>query len=99
MSFTDQKPRIATKEDLKAPWGGYKDGRNFRCVLCGYRFKIGDYWRWQYTNSTPGAYGNPIVCKKCDGTKEEIEDRMRTLYREAKEIKERMWWFFRSRDD
>lgn len=66
MSFTDQKPRIATEEKCKASWCGGKNGKYFHCYLCGHKFKPGDYWRWIYTNSTPGASGNPMVCKKCD---------------------------------
>lgn len=72
MSFTDGKPRYATKRELGANWSGGKPGEFFRCSLCGYKFQLDDYWRWQYTNDVSGAGGNPMVCEKCDGTKEEI---------------------------
>jgi len=72
VNFTDGKPRYATEDDLKACWSGGKPGECFRCDLCGHKFKLGDYWRWQYTNDTPGASGNPKVCEKCDGTKASI---------------------------
>lgn len=79
MSFTDGKPRRATEHDLKARWSGGKPGDFFRCCLCGYKFQLGDYWRWQYTNDTSGAGGNPMVCEKCDGTKEEIVAKFRRI--------------------
>lgn len=92
-SFTDGKPRIATQEDLQANWGGGRSGEYFRCCLCGYRFKEGDYWRWQYTNDIPGAGGNPLVCKKCDGP--DVIEKWKQMHKEAKG---RMWWFTRYRD-
>jgi len=67
MSFTDQRPRTATERDLATRWMGGKPGEYFRCCMCGHRFAVGDYWRWVYTNGTPGAGGNPIVCEGCDG--------------------------------
>ncbi len=67
-SFTNGKPRVATAEDLKRPWGGVRDGSRFRCYLCGHRFKVGDTYRWQFTNSiNDAASGNPFVCESCDG--------------------------------
>jgi len=65
MSFTDQKPRIATEEDIKAPWSGHKDGSRFYCGLCGHLFKVGDYWRWVYAGKIHST--NFFVCKDCDG--------------------------------
>jgi len=90
MSFTNGKSWIATSEDCSRSWGCTKDGKRFRCYLCGYKFVPGDVVRWQYTNDIPGAGGNPLVCKDCDGTKEEIIAKWRAMYDEAKE---RMWWF------
>ena len=48
MSFTDQKQRIVTEQDLTAPWSGHTDGSRFYCKLCGRSFKLGDKWRWVY---------------------------------------------------
>ena len=67
MNFTDQKPRIATQKDLNSPWSGCRHGKFFACGLCGHHFKVGDKWRWIYTNNIPGATGNPLICEKCDG--------------------------------
>ena len=74
MSFTDQKRRIATKEDCSALWNGQKNGEAFRCYLCGHRFAPGDGWRWVYTG---GIYyerdgkrfgvTNLMTCDACDG--------------------------------
>ena len=61
-SFTNQKPRIATQEDLEAPWSGGKPGEFFRCKLCGYKFQLGDYWRWVFVK----GYTNILVCEPCD---------------------------------
>jgi hypothetical protein len=65
MSFTDQKPRIATKQDLQSPWGGEKGGKRFRCYLCGHKFEEGDYWRWVFAGDK--GLINFLVCRVCDG--------------------------------
>jgi len=96
MSFTDQKPFIATEQQVAANWGGGKDGQYFRCGLCGHRFEVGDVVRWQYTNDVPGAYGNPLVCQKCDGSRDEVVARWAKMHKEADG---RMWWFCRNEDD
>jgi len=93
--FTDQQPQWATESDLKGPWSGGKNGIYFRCYLCGYKFKLGDYWRWVYTNDTPGAWGNPLVCQDCDGTKEEIVKKWAKMHTEAET---KYWWFTRRMD-
>jgi len=85
-SFTNQKRRIATDEDCNAAWNGAKNGVNFRCYLCGHRFKIGDGWRWVYSVSrhfkTPDGkrFGvtNFLVCDACDG--EDVLDRWVNLH-------------------
>ena len=85
MSFTDQKPRIATKEDIHARWSGGKDGKYFRCYLCGCKFVEGDYWRWVYGGSM--HFGNFIVCEKCDG-----EDVLSKWEKHNKELQQKFWW-------
>lgn len=88
MSFTDQKPRIATQEDLDAPWEGIRN-RYFRCKLCGYTFKVGDYWRWVHMPHL----SNILVCKSCDG------ENVKEKWAEAHHCWEGMrqtgsfWWF------
>jgi len=87
MSFTDQKQRIATEEECKANWGGEKNGKRFRCYLCGHKFVVGDKWRWVYNNN-PGGFGNFCVCDKCDG-----EDVVERWAEANKEARQRFWWF------
>ena len=89
MSFTDQKPWIATEKNCKASWSGYPDGKAFRCKLCGYKFKPGDTVRWQYTNDIPDAHGNALVCTKCDRTKEEIVQKIIELNHLIDTLRER----------
>lgn len=91
-SFTNMMPRIATKEDCNANWGGGKPGEYFRCGFCGHKFKPGDYWRWQFTNDIPTAPGNPLVCQKCDGTSHEVRKKWAEKW-EAYMSDE--WWWFR----
>jgi hypothetical protein len=95
MSFTDQKPFTATEEQCNFPWGGGKPGENFRCGFCGYRFKPGDTVRWQYTNDTKGAHGNPLVCADCDDTPEELIARWKAKWDLVRSSE--MWWFYRDR--
>ena len=88
-SFTNGKPWVATEKDCNASWESAPKGERFRCTFCGHKFKPGDIVRWQYTNDVPGACGNPLVCEKCDGIKEEIVTKMKELYRKARN---EMWW-------
>lgn len=68
MSFTDQKPRVATEKEIHARWGGGDYGVDFYCYLCGHVFQVGDAWRWVYCMDV----GNLIVCQPCD-TKDILE--------------------------
>ena len=78
-SFTDRKPFVVTPSDIQKPWSGGKHGKYFRCYLCSHKFKPGDVARWEYTNDTPKAGGNPMVCRQCDGTREEVISRWKQL--------------------
>jgi len=83
--FTDQKPRIATEEETKASWGGEKNGKKFRCYLCGYQFKVGDQWRFVFATHT--GFINFKVCKDCDG-----DDVLIRWIAANEELKTRFWW-------
>jgi hypothetical protein len=95
MSFTDQKPRKATEEHLKARWGGGHPGEKFRCYLCGQKFQVGDVWRWVYGNNRKvidpdgKTWGvcNFIVCEDCDG--DDVLDRWVKRNEEAHRY---FWW-------
>jgi len=90
--FTNQKPFVVTKEDLKRPWGGYCDGRYFRCGLCGHFFREGDTARWIYLNGSSFKYGNRFVCELCDG-KNVIRKFLR-LQEEWERVKDGRYWMF-----
>ena len=95
-SFTSGLPMIATKNDTLAHWGGGKPGEYFRCGFCGYKFREGDYWRWVYTNDTPGAGGNPFVCQTCDGPRVDLLARWKAKYDTVRQHREGLyWWFYR----
>lgn len=86
-SFTSQEPQIVTESALKARWGGYDPGVYFRCKLCGYKFKLGDYWRW-ISGSRSGII-NFIVCEGCDvGGNDKLGNRVKER---EKEFEERYW--------
>jgi len=87
-TFTNQKPFVATKEHCEAPWLGNK--KNFRCHLCGKKFKPGDIVRWVFTNNIIGAQGNPLVCKECDTS--DIIEKWKAMRQEFNSEK---WWWFR----
>lgn len=95
MSFTDGKPWIATEKDCNGPWRSGKNGKHFRCSLCGYKFKPGDRVRWQYTNDITGAVGNPLVCEKCDTTPEAVIEEWKRM---IKEYDEKYWDFHKEED-
>lgn len=86
MSYTDQKPRVATEKECKASWGGSPNGERFRCYLCGYRFTPGDIFRW--VMATKILLCNVLVCEVCDG--HDVLDKWKKMHEEAKE---KFWWF------
>lgn len=82
MSFTDEKPRVATRDQCNN-WGRKENGERFRCYLCGYKFIPGDYWRWVLCSPLI----NFLVCENCDG--EDVKERWDT---QNKELEARFWW-------
>jgi hypothetical protein len=87
MSFTDQKRRVATDNDLTRHWSGEPNGKRFRCYLCGVKFKAGDGWRWVYSagatfTTESGKWGmiNFMTCDPCDGP--DVIDRWVKLHEE-----------------
>lgn len=85
LSFTDQKQRVATAEDLSRRWSARRPGEGFRCYLCGHKFQVGDRWRWIWA-SQRGVI-NPLVCEKCDGP--DVLDRW---VEHAKRLHTAYWW-------
>ena len=90
MSFTDGKAWTVTEEETHLNWSGGKNGKYFRCNLCGHKFKAGDTARFQFTNGTPGAGGNPLVCLNCDGP--DVVERWKQMCEDAHT---KFWWFNR----
>ena len=90
-NFTNQRPWIVSEDDLKLPWSG--SPKNFRCYLCGHRFKVGDVCRWVFTNLIKGGGGNPLVCESCDG--DDVIDRW---VKAREEMRERFWWAFKHQE-
>lgn len=71
--WTNGKPFVVTEEMMSAPWSGFRDGRAFRCHMCGAFFKPGDTARFIWCNGIKEAIeagvhcGNVTVCAACDG--------------------------------
>ena len=89
MSFTDQKRHVATDGDCKLCWSGGKNGKYFRCNLCGHKFKPGDAYRWVYYPKVV----NFMACDDCDG--DDVEERFQALADEFRGTlnQDRFWWF------
>lgn len=85
-SFTDQKPRVATTDEVGGEWGAAPNGERFRCYLCGHRFAVGDIWRFVAMPDTI----NILVCEGCDGP--DVRERWRVHLQDAKQ---RFWWMRR----
>lgn len=86
----------ATAEDCKARWSCGNPGEKFRCYFCGHKFAVGDVFKAIYSNSTPGAPGNPLCCAACRGDK--TDDQLRVEWSEKwaewRDLtKNRFWWF------
>jgi len=100
MSFTDQKPHIATEYAVKK-WGG--DGVRFRCYFCGIKFNEGDQLRFlfgkrDFTLPDGTEHGTPnfIMCKECDTEdNEEMQDKWLDVNEEFYSVK---FWALRSED-
>jgi len=94
--FTNQKARYATEKDLKAPWSFGKNGKYFKCGLCGYKFKLGDYWRWIYMGDVGKelgkGYTNFITCKLCDDNPKEKAIQQEKDFRE---FSKKYWRFLK----
>jgi hypothetical protein len=91
--FTNGRLRIATEDDVQTNWGSHGIGRAFRCCLCGHKFKVGDVWRWVYTNSSylKGVKGNAFICQGCDMSDEAIIQALHVRYEVL--MDEEFWWF------
>jgi hypothetical protein len=84
----DQRPHVATQEDCQAPWGGEEGGARFRCYLCGYKFEVGDIWRFVYGNDGDGSgFGNFLTCERCD-----CEDIREKWKKHTQEAETKFWW-------
>lgn len=90
--WTNGKPFVATHEHCHVTrWSCGKPGERFRCGLCGHKFVPGDTVRWQYTNDTPGAGGNPFVCQTCDSGR---DANIAEILKRRAELKADRWWWF-----
>lgn len=71
--WMDGSPYLVTEADMSKPWSGFRDGRCFRCHMCGVFFKPGDTIRLIWCNGVKEARdagvncGNVHVCAACDG--------------------------------
>ena len=85
MSFTDQKRRTATAQEVNN-WGG--DGHRFRCYICGHKFEVDEGWRWVYSGEI--SLSNFLVCDSCD--KDDILKEWQKLNGEYEEFVKKFWW-------
>jgi hypothetical protein len=80
---------VATEETLKLPWKGHRDGRWFRCYLCGEKFKVGDGFRAINSNYSGSPFtGNPLVHNPPCESLTDIE----ILKRLAERERATPWW-------
>ncbi len=69
-NWTNGKPFIVTEAHMSMPWSGFRDGRMFRCHMCGEFFKPGDIARFVWCNNVNEAReagvhcGNVMVCSQ-----------------------------------
>lgn len=90
-SFTNQKPRVATQEDIIGFNRYCTRGVNrFRCGLCGHSFGVGDYWRWVYMGGH--RLFNFLVCEKCDTS--DVKEKWVNLNNEFNELSNGKFWSF-----
>jgi len=92
MSWTRGEPSTVTADHLESPWACGKPGEYFRCYLCGYRFELGDYFRFVFTNDMRDAGGNPLVCKNCDEGNEAVRAEWKRMNDDVREMKKGKYW-------
>lgn len=86
--------KIATEETCKAPWSAMKGGVLFYCAFCGRQFGVGDEYKAVYTNDLKGAGGNPLCCRSCYSTEEEMREVWKSRSLEWEELYKGKWrWF------
>ena len=84
--WTNQEQRIATEKDLETRWGFGKPGEYFRCYLCGYKFKVGDKWRFVFSKK----WNNFFTCEDCDGP-----DVLERWSKHIDDLKKKYWWLLK----
>jgi len=89
--FTDQKPLVATEDDIMGPWSGGKNGKYFYCRLCGYKFEVGDVYRWVNLVNRDPPLPNILVCQSCDGTNDEVYVKALEHHKIAKALYGHTW--------
>lgn len=92
MSWTDGKPYLVMEDDLTRPWSGAKDGRNFRCQLCGRFFEVGDLLVFIFGSRSRA--GNFLACSDETGpTHGDRETMLSLLEADWQEVlRGRFWW-------
>lgn len=83
-------PTVVTEHHMKLPWSGSRE--NFRCYLCGHRFKVGDTFRMVPVRRGPS---NVLVCSDCDADDGAVQDCWDALTRRWEERKGIFWWFIK----
>lgn len=82
-------PFIVTDAHMAMHWSGAKDGRWFRCHLCGHWFSIGDRVRAVYSNFEGSPFhGNPLVCETPCGAVGDAE----VLAELGRRLRAIPWW-------
>jgi len=92
--FFSEELKIADEKACTARWSCGKNGEYFRCGFCGYKLIVGDKYRIVYTNDIKGAYGNPIVCEKCNDTTQKLRDKWKRKHDKWNKICEMEYWWF-----
>lgn len=93
-NFIKEEPFIVTKKDETLNWSGCRDGKYFRCHLCGDYLKEGMVARFVFLNKKDKhikGLGNVFVCGSCDGT--DVWDRLKAHAEGAK-----AYWWLRDQD-
>jgi len=88
MGITDQKPHIATLEDTISNWACGRNGKYFRCYLCGHKFQVGDQYRFVFGKTRC----NLLVCEKCDTG--DVLAKWDNHYLEWNKLKNGKFWHF-----
>lgn len=90
--WLDGKLHEVEEEHMRLPWNG--SPKNFRCYICGHKFKVGDQFGFRVTNERGGNF---MFCGECHGEDgSQLTEKRQASIDEWEQVKEKFWYFVKN---